>query len=453
MRIKLGIPLTLKEICDFTGGRCLSGTDTVITHISTDTRQLSCGDLFIAISGKYFDGEDFLEEASARGAYTLGCSKHSSVMVKSTSEALLMLAKEYRYKLCGTKLLAITGSVGKTTTKELLYSIASGKYKTHATDGNYNNEIGTPLTLLSAPKDTELIVLEMGMNNFGELSRLSRCCSPDCALITNIGTAHIGNFGSREMIAKAKLEILEGAASDATVIIPYGEPLLARIANPKTFSSEYPAADYYLRKTDENANNFTYYSKKSGTFRINTALMGNHIKDCLCASLAACEELGMCREEILDGIKRLPSSLSRGALLNIGKTVIFDDSYNSSAESVISSLKTLSSLPYSKKSALLGDMQELGALTEQLHRKIGAACFDFGIDKLYTFGVYSEFIASGAIDAGFDKNKIFKNSDPTNPYETARQIYSSAEENEVILFKASHSLRLHRITEALKSLL
>lgn len=453
MRVKLGVPLTINEISDFTNGKTNSDKKALITHISTDTRDLQAGDLFVALCGEKFNGEDFSARAKELGAYVMSsCYSSASVIVKNTRESLISLAKGYKALIKVPYTVAITGSVGKTTTKELISHIASAKFKIHSTDKNFNNEIGVPMTIISSPADTDILILEMGMNNFGELSTLSHCATPDLVVITNIGTAHIGNLGSREMIARAKLEILDGASEKAKAIIPHGEALLSFIPGKITFSSSDSSADCYIENDSIQNGRFRYHSKRYGVIDVHLSLTGNHIRECLAPALSVCEEIGMNKSDLECGISKVPRELSRGVIKKVGKIIIFDDSYNSSTEAVESSLKTLISLPYPKKSAVLGDMHELGTYTEYLHKRIGEMSALSGISRLYTIGVYSEFIAKGAIDSGFDKNNIFKNSNPTNPYETAKQIFLNADDGEVILFKASHSLKLERVIDCLKEL-
>jgi UDP-N-acetylmuramoyl-tripeptide--D-alanyl-D-alanine ligase len=212
MRVKLGIPLSLRQIADACGGHRLCEENTVISHVSTDTREIYARDLFIALPGKSYNGSDFIDIARQRGAVVLSSEKEKShIYHQDTRQALLNFASNYiGYLPYLLYKIGITGSVGKTTTKEFLKIILSQKYLTHTSEGNFNNEIGMPMSILSSHADTEIMVMELGMSALGEIGRLSKCLSPNIGIITNIGSAHIGLLGSRENIARAKSELTEG---------------------------------------------------------------------------------------------------------------------------------------------------------------------------------------------------------------------------------------------------
>ena len=228
MRIRLDLAINLCFVKDALA-KPTSECDRkiIITHICTDTRELCYGDLFFALAGEKYDGECFLKDAKALGAICVGRNpEYSDVAVSDTKAALQSLAAAYLDALMPKEVVAITGSCGKTTTKNLVYDILKSKFKVHATRGHLNNEYGVPLTVLSMPKDTEILVLECGMNHKGELLSISECIRPTLSVITNIGSAHIGNFGSREKIAEAKKEILE-YARNPLCLIPNNEQLLS----------------------------------------------------------------------------------------------------------------------------------------------------------------------------------------------------------------------------------
>ena len=251
MRIKLTHPMSLQEIALATNGHITSPYQNKIIHfLSTDSRETCKGDLFVALKGNRFDGENYITEIISKDAYHLSAGgMHNGIKTNDTSTALLLLAKHYKTKFNNLKAtIGITGSVGKTTTKEFLKVILSKRYRVHATYKNMNNNVGVPLTVLSMPANTEVLVIEMGMNSPGEISRSSICISPNISIILNVGTSHIGNFGTREKIAKAKLEILDGM-DNGTLIVPYGEPLL-KSENALTFDKNNENADFYLSDTN-----------------------------------------------------------------------------------------------------------------------------------------------------------------------------------------------------------
>lgn len=450
MRIKLDIPLKLKSISSYMKATQWTDLNPTINFICTDTREIQAEDLFIALMGENNDGEAFIEEALKKGAFTVGKSKlNTHLQVTDTRIALLNFAKNYKYLLPLIKTVAITGSVGKTTTKELLYHLSLTKYKTHKTFDNLNNELGVSYTILSAPKNTEILIVEAGMNNMGELSRLSECIEPDIAIITKIGSSHIGNLGSREMITKSKLQITDYLKSGGKTLIPYEEILLKNVPNALTVSTKSRSADFYLL---ENNRTYEFISRTRDIRGVLPKILGFHIPYCLAFALAVGELLLLDETNLITAVENIPQSVSRGKLLIIGNLNIYDDSYNSSPESVEAALSTISNTNFTYKSALLGDINELGNKTEELHREIGRLCCKYEIENLFVYGVYSEFIAAGAIDAGFDKTKIFKNSDTANPIKTAMQINDICQEDEIILFKASHKLNLKEIISMLKNI-
>lgn len=457
MRCELKIPLTIKDIKSAVGALHNDGVndDMLIRFISTDTRTIQTGDLFFPLKGENFDGENFVDEARRLHAYTVSAKySNADIPVADCTKALMHLAEYYKTLLPLKATVAITGSVGKTTTRELAAHIISAKYKVHSSYENFNNEIGVPLTVLAAPKDTEILILEAGMNHKGELSVISKTCKPTIAAITKIGYAHVGNLGTREMIAKAKMEITDGM-ENGILIIPYGEPLLQGYNNTVTVSVSNPEADVFLfpSKTTLGCIEFDYYSKKCTLLSRRVTLLGTHISECLSMALAIAEKVGLSESEISSGIERIPKELSRGKIIKLKNLTVLDDSYNSSPEAIISALDTLDMFPGKKKSALLGDMLELGSKTEELHKRIGEACAAHKLDKLYTFGVYSQFIAEGAENAGMAAERIFKNPDITAPYITAKLIANNSEPDEIILFKASHRIGLNKILDILKDLL
>ena len=222
MRIILSVPLTLSEIAENALSTHIFKGNVTVNAIVTNSKKASPGDLYIPLMGEKHNGEDYTEEARSRGAYILSSRDcNADIKTDDTTLSLLKIASYYKSKLRSLKkIIAITGSVGKTTTKNVLAKMVGAKYITHATKENFNNYIGLSYTLLSAPIDTEIIIAEIGMNHLGEISLMSKILNPDISVITNIGTSHIGNLGSRDMIAKAKLEITDGMKI-INLVVPY----------------------------------------------------------------------------------------------------------------------------------------------------------------------------------------------------------------------------------------
>lgn len=450
MRIKLDIPLYLNEISAALNAINLYHSNVVVEYLTTDSRKLEIGDLFIPLKGERHNGEDFVEECLQKGGICITTKRRSNcITVTDTEEALLRLANYYKTKYRKLKhTVAITGSVGKTTTKEILKKLCSATYKTYATKDNQNNQIGLPLTILSAPKDTEILILEMGMNHSGEISRLSKCATPDIAVITKIGTAHIGNLDSRENIARAKLEIVDGT-KDCKLVIPYGEPLLNDVKNAYTFSTKHKNAYIYI---NNNEGNLTICTSDS-CVNVKTDLLGDAITECLCAATVAALLSEVNLKQIKDELSFISNDISRQKFISFGVFDVLADYYNASYESVISSLDFLSTLKkYSSKGALLGSIYELGDKANKIHYNIGVYAAKSRLDNLFIFGEYANDVFNGAVSGGMAKEKIYIIEDTTDFEKAAVLIKKHSIKNEIILFKASHAVNLGRVVEHLQKI-
>ena len=309
------------------------------------------------------------------------------------------------------------------------------------------------MTVLAAPSDTEILILETGMNHRGEIAALSDAVRPDMALITNIGTAHIGNLGSREMIAEAKKEILVGMRG-GPVLVPAEEPLLAGLPHRVTVSSADPCADFFLLPTETNAggSRADFYHGSRTLRGLSLPMPGKHLLNALAFALSAAVLLGLSDSEIYGGISSITKDKVRQSCYKVGKLTVFDDAYNASPESMLAAIGTLDVFPFSKKSALIGDMLELGAKTEECHRALGEALVRHGFSDLYLFGVYAPFTAAGARALGKGRVRIFENTDPLAPEITAKEILAHGSEDEILLVKGSRGIRLERIIEVMKEI-
>ena len=449
MRISLDSPLDIREICDALHTQAPgSALGKAIMAISTDTREAIDGDLFIALDGDNASGEDYVSEAISKGCIAISARHREGVIsVKNTSDALLALAKLYKSNLNIKHTVAVTGSVGKSTTVKFLSRILSKKYKVHSTAGNFNNHIGVPLTVLSAPADTEILVVELGMNHRGEISRLSKCIEPTLGIITAIGSAHIGNLGSREEIALAKLEIQDGM-KDGSLLLPYGELLLSSVKNAKYVARESSLSSFSLnRETDTSYTLLSEYGSISGISFFDTR---SHLVDDLALCISASQMLGLSKDEIISGVNAINESDIRQRFIVLNGYTVFDDSYNSSLESVIADLVYIKSLG-KPTGAFLGDVLELGDMSAEIHARIGKEAARIGIDHLYLYGRYADEIARGALSCGMKRQSIFINTELSSPEISVRHIKENHLTNEIILFKASHKLRLDKIADTLKN--
>lgn len=447
MRIELGIPMTIEEIAKAIDGVINGDNKRMVTHIATDSREVRKGDLFIALKGERFDGECYVPKAILHGGVIMSSRfKYNGIFVCDTKKALLSLASYYISKLTNIKYkVAITGSVGKTTTKEFVKSILRERYVTSASEGNYNNEIGMPLSILKAAKSTEALVCELGMNHEGEISRMSKALSPNVAIITNIGTSHIGNLGSRKNIAKAKLEVLDGMTG-GLLLVPINEPLLSNICSALTFGTESCGADFSIKKAG--SSRVEIYKKGRLLLGQKFAFTDEHLLYCLSAAVSAAILCGVGEEHLNRGILNISDKNLRQNIIRKENVFFYNDCYNASKESIFAACKSVVGLSsYSVKSALLGDVLELGEHSQEIHHSIGRRLSEFGFDKIYFFGELSAFMRDGAIESGFPPEKIFLNSDITRPDITAEQIKANSIKGEIILLKASRAIKLERILD------
>ena len=462
--------LKIEDILKCTDGKLIIGDiNKECKNYSRDTRTIKEGDTYIGIKGENFDGSNFWEDAFKNGADTVIISPlkiseekieeysqkgKSIIQVEDTITALGKMARLKR-EIYGNKLkvIGVTGSVGKTSTKDIIANVMSQKYKTLKTEGNNNNFIGLPLTILRL-QDEEVAVIEMGMNHFEEISYLSKITKPDIAVITNVGTSHIGNLGSRENILKAKLEILDGM-EEKTLILNNDNDLLNKWQkennekyNIHTFGinneSEFKAENI---KLEENSGEFTckYENEK---INIKVPVGGEHfILNALCG-IAFGKILGLNNEEIKNGISTFKLTPKRMEITKLKNNItIINDAYNASYESMKASILSLKNMTGKRKIAVLGDMFELGEFSEKLHRDVGIEIYKNNIDKIYLIGENSILIGEEAIKYGFKKENMiyFKDKDSL-----ISELKKHLKEDDVVLIKASNGMKLFEVAEALK---
>ena len=453
MRIRLDIPLKIREV-EKSIGVPIKAVDETVSHVTTDSRLAERGDLFFALNRANDTSNGFISEALSRGATVISeCDGLGCISVKSSVRALGDLAAYYKSRLEGLKsTVMITGSVGKSTTKEFCKEILSRKYTVHSNEGNLNNLIGLPISILKAKRNTEILVLEAGMNALGEISRLSRIARPDIGIITNVGTAHIGMLGGRQMIARAKLEILDGMEG-GRLLVPEDEPLLSHTDSLKVeFSGREQDYSLIAKEALPHYTDFSFFRRGVHMLDGRLNIGGKHLTRALAFALSVGDRLGLSLEELAEGVNNIKESSTRTRLVKIRNFTVLDDSYNSSAESVIAALEELSLFKDRKRSALLGDMLELGDFSECEHERIGEAAAKSRLSALFAYGEFAEVIKRGAIRGGMSSEKIFINTDASSPRLTAEQIINNVSDGEIILFKASHALKLSKICDLLKEM-
>lgn len=457
----LGHNLKVEDILNITKGKLIIGdTQQICENFKRDSREIEKDDIYLGIKGEKINGGIFFEEAFIKGAkgailQEIDITEEQRnkykdkfiIIVKDTVLAMQKIAT-YKRNLYKIPVVAITGSVGKTSTKDIIASVISQQFNTLKTQGNYNNHIGVPLTVLSL-KNEEAMVVEMGMNHLGEISTLTKIAKPNIAIITNVGTAHIGNLGSRENILKAKLEILEGLSKDGYIIINNDNDLLHKwyIENKENKNiitygieneSKYMAQNIILKE------NGSIYTLNKTQKQITVPISGKHfIQNSLCA-IAVGETLNIPIEKIKDGIEKFKLTQKRMDITKIEPNItIINDSYNASYESMKASLEILSKYK-GRKIAILGDMLELGKYSKELHQKVGEEVIKNNIDILITVGKESKYISEIA------KQKINKIIECNSNEEAIMQINKIKRENDYILLKASNGMKLYEIAEKLK---
>ena len=452
--------LSLNDVARITNGELFYSGSQTIKNISLDSREIEESTLFIAIKGERFDGHDYIGRAFESGAACILAEripykvKGNVILVDSTLDALAALARYYRETVAPFT-VAITGSVGKTTTKQFVYSVLNQKYHTHKTAQNFNNEIGLPLTILKMERDVDALVLEMGMSFKGEIAHLSKAAEPDLAIITNIGSSHIENLGSREGIRDAKMEITEGLRPNGKLLLNADEPLLAGREGAIYVGIDNPDADYRACDLVENATGTTFNIVHAGgkCERIRINVPGRHNVLNAAFAYAVGNRIGMDDDDIKQGLLEFENVAMRQNIYEFeGKTFI-EDCYNASPESMRAGLSVLaktSSFRGGRKIAVLGNMLELGRFSPQLHCKVGHDAAEFKVDRLYCFGSDAQDIAEGAIEEGTDPETVFCFPDIFSVTELGSALKNDLKPGDIVLFKASRGVKLERVIEYLK---
>ena len=437
------------EIVEATRGILVSGNkDDEINFFSQDSRQMTNGGMYIPLKGERFDGHNFIESAFQTGAQAIISEKDVNyedkivIKVKDTHQALKDMASYLRNHR-PVKVVGVTGSVGKTSTRDMVYSVVKQKYKTLKTEGNYNNEIGLPLTILRY-HDEEVLVLEMGMNHLQEMSRLSMIARPDIACITNVGTAHIGELGSRENILKAKLEIINGMKEGSTLIINQDNDMLQTVELPhlnvvrvgKGKEASIQASHIVLEET-KSSFEVEYQGKKE---IIEVPVQVEHNISNALIAIAVGIELNISLEDIKKGIQEFKLTKNRMDILEKNHKTVIDGTYNASVDSMKSSIDVLANYK-KRKVAILADMLELGDYSQQLHEEVGSYVASKGIDILVCVGKEAKYIYQKARESMKDVYYFESNQ------EVIARLDELLKEDDVILVKGSHSMNLKEVVE------
>ncbi len=410
--------MKLKELVEMSKGKLIGNVDLEINieNFSIDSRVIGDNCVFVPLKGENTDGHNYINSAFEKGAVGTFSSQDVNVsegkFIIKVDDVLLALqetARNLRKKYSNIPIVALTGSVGKTTTKDMIYAVLSQKYKTLKTQGNFNNGIGLPLTLLSY-KDEEMMVLEMGMNSFGEISLLSEIAKPDTALILNVGKSHIGNLGSRENILKAKMEIIEGMAPNTKLALNIDNDLLSTVKDiPQeivTFGYENDAQYYaYDIKVNDFETEF-FIKENNNEYKVTFNLSGKEFVHNALAAWTIGALYDVSPEDRCNALKNCEYTKMRMNIKKVKEYTLINDCYNASIESMNVALDTLARYE-GRKVAILGDILELGEYTKDVHEEVGKKVADNKIDLLILAGENVEYIKDGAIKNGMKAEQIF----------------------------------------------
>ncbi|MFS8627963.1 MAG: UDP-N-acetylmuramoyl-tripeptide--D-alanyl-D-alanine ligase [Limnochordales bacterium] len=459
-------PRTLEQVAADAGGRLLRGRpDAVVTGVATDSRTAQHGRLFVALRGQRFDGHAFVRQAFANGAVAALIRDGADlarelppgaglITVDDTLAGLQRLAAAQRSRLRAC-VIGVTGSVGKTTTKDMIAAIAATRGRVVATRGNFNNEIGLPLTVLDADRDTDTLVVEMGMRAPGEIRALARLARPHVGVVTCVSAVHLERLGSLENIARAKQELVEELPADGAAVLNGDDPLVrgmaARAPGAVLFFGF--GVDNDVRATDvellgEQGSRFVIHAAGRRT-RVELPIPGRHHVSNALAAAAAALACGWDLDDVAAGLRAVCThrSAMRTELVTTPSGVrVINDAYNASPVSMTAALELLTTLPGRRKVAVLGDMLELGPLTEQAHVQLGEDAARRGVDLLITVGGQAATVAEAARRAGMPAEAVVVCRDAE---EAAAAALRHVRPGDVVLVKASRGLQLERVVERL----
>lgn len=420
-----------------------------LADVCTDTRKIQPGSLFVCLRGERFDGHSFASQASQLGAAALLVDHPvdadvPQLVVTDTGKALLQLAGWYRRRF-QLPVVGLTGSVGKTTTKEFIALVLGAKYNTLKTQGNLNNEIGVPQMLFRLEDSHTAAVIEMGMNHFGEISRLTRAVAPTVGLITNIGVSHIENLGSRAGILQAKLEILEGMAPDAPLIVNMDNDMLRTVKlgdRPLlTFAIDDQSADFTATDIAEQGSTTTFTVHHSTfTQPVTIPTVGIHNVYNALAAMAVGYVTGVNPAAAASALANYVPAGMRQNLVQVGGVQVIEDCYNASPDSMRAALQTLGKLPVHRRYAVLGAMLELGDYAKEAHTQVGKMAAENGIDGVLAYGADAAYIVEAAKQAGLENARLFDTKEAL-----AQSLAQQVQPGDGVLFKGSRGMHLEDV--------
>lgn len=453
---------TLNEIVKATSAKIYKEEKKEFSAIVTDTRKISKGVLFVALKGERFNGEDFAAEAFEKGAAGVvvseACDKKqlekcagTVLQVKDTLAAYQLMAKAWREKFPQIPVVAITGSNGKTTTKDLTAAVLSAKGAVLKTQANFNNEIGLPLTLLGLKKEHTAAVVEIGMRGFHQIEALAPIASPQIGIVTNVGETHMELLGSLENIAKAKQELVEAIPAGGTVILNADNKYVAGMRSAAkegvkvmTFGLEQEAdVKGEAIHTEGNVTKFMVtYANERHEYEVN--MVGRHNVYNTLAAIAAGFAMGLTPVEVREGLSHLEATKMRFELQQVKEWNVVNDAYNASPMSMTAAINTLSELTKGRKIAVLGDMLELGSVSEEAHLHVGEEVAEHGFTALVTRGEMGDFIAKGAENKGM--TAVYRCA---SHEDAAEKLHELLQPGDTLLFKGSRGMAMEKIIDLL----
>ena len=436
---------------------CETAVEADISHICTDTRKLTPGCLFVALKGETFDGHNFVKAALEQGAAAAvvhqpveDVDQDKLLEVMDTQDALLDMASVYRDRFPELNLVAVTGSVDKTTTKDFIACVVSAGFHTHKTEGNQNNEIGVPATIYGLNAQHGAAVVEMGMQGLGEILDLTLALHPTVGVITNIGVSHIERLGSRENILQAKLELCEGLADGAPLFLCGDNDLLATVKDPRLdvifYGVENPGCAIRGKDIEEDGQNTFFVIEAEGqSWAAQIPCVGRHNVLNALAAFGVGRKLGIPAEKCIQALKNYQPSGMRQHIVQCGGAAIVEDCYNASPDSMQAALATLKTYPCKgKRFAVLADMLELGEIAEESHLQVGKLAAE-SADVLYCCGNFGKLYAQGAQQAGMTDAVWFEDKPAL-----AAALCANVEQGDVVWAKASRGMKLEEVLQPLQ---
>lgn len=454
--------LTISDILEATGGRLVSPGPESFANVSTDSRAVRAGDLFVPLVGERFDGHDFIKESVEKGAggalMQRGRKVHAPpgkalIEVADTLRALQDIAHRVRKSREGLVVIGITGTNGKTTTKEMLAKVLETRGPVLRNEGNLNNEIGLPLTLLRLEKRHWAAVLEMGMSGFGEIRRLSEIAEPGMGVITNIGPAHLDSLGDLEGVAKAKGELIEALPGDGKAVLNMDDPylkdlLVASKARAVTFGLR-PGAMVSATDIKESAAGVSFrLTVPGGSASVKLPVMGWHNVYNAMAAAAAAWPLGIPAGGIKEGLEKFRPVSMRMEVVDVDGARVINDAYNANPASMAAALTALASLKDGRRIAVLGDMLELGDAAARAHFEVGRLAGAEGLALIVLIGAHAGDTARGAAESGMPAESIIKAG---GPEEAAAVLSEKVRKGDHVLVKGSRGMRMERVIDLFRA--